>query len=143
MRAHGLLIIHLKGDVVAEAYSRERDETVIEAVEVTPALVSREHRGARRDDHTREQTGRQHEIHLRGLGPLTPEIRLRPSDHHRRELIQSLADALEHHQPQGDTYHRVRHAERLTTYGHWSGVSVTLRKIIYIHGENIMCFVRE
>lgn len=121
-------VTHLKSDVVAETYGRECHEAVVETVEVTPALVSREHRSARRDDYAREQTGCQHEIHFRGLGLLASEVSLGASDHDRRELVQPLTDALEHHQAQRDSHHRVRHAERLPAYGHRGGMPITLKK---------------
>jgi len=89
---------YLKSDVVAKTYGSERHETVIKTVEVTPALVSRKYRGARRDNYTRKQAGRQHEIHLRRFGLLASKIRLCPPDYNRRKFIQPFADALEHHQ---------------------------------------------
>lgn len=80
-------MVYLKSDVIAKAYGGERHETVIKTVEVIPTLVSREHSGARCDNYTRKQPGRQHEIHLRRFSLLTSKIRLRPPDHDRCKLI--------------------------------------------------------
>lgn len=124
-----MLLTYLESNVVAEAYGRERHEAVVETVHVTPTLVFGEHRGAHRDNYTREQTGRQHEIHFRRLVVPKSEIGLRPFDHDGRELVQSLADTLEHHKPHGDADHRVYHTKRLSLHSHWSGVPVSLKKI--------------
>jgi len=95
----GKLSIYLKSDIITESYSREGHEAIVEAIEVAPTLVFREYRSTRRDNYARQQTGRQHEIHLCSFGLLTSEIRLRLPDHDRRDFIQSFADALEHDQP--------------------------------------------
>lgn len=95
----------------------ERDEAVVDRVKVRPALVAGERGRAARDGQAREERHDEYEVDLGGLGALAAQRPLRLSDHHGRELVQLLADALEHDQAQRYAHHRVEHGEQLARLG--------------------------
>lgn len=45
-------VIYLQSDIITETYRRERYKTVIKAIEITPALVSRKHCSTCRNNYT-------------------------------------------------------------------------------------------
>lgn len=91
----------------------ERDEAVVDRVKVRPALVGGERGRAAGDGQAGQERHDEYEVDLGGLGALAAERAFRLSDHHGRELVQLLADALEHDQAQRDAHHRVEHGEQL------------------------------
>jgi len=91
----------------------ERDEAVVHRVKVRPALVGRERGRAARDRQAGQEGHDEYQIDLGGLRALAAQRPLRLSDHHGGELVQLLADALEHDQAQRYAHHRVEHGEQL------------------------------
>lgn len=92
---------------------RERHEAIVDRVKVRPALVAGERGRATRNGQAREERYDEYEIDLGGLGALAAQRPLRLFYHHGRELVQLLADALEHDQAQRYAHHRVEHGEQL------------------------------
>ena len=119
----------MKSDIVAEAYSREGDEAIVEAVEIAPAFVSRKDGGASGYNNAGQQTSCQHQIHLGRLGLLALDVRLRPPYHDRSEFVQTFTDALEHDEAQRNADHGVAHAKRLTGHRHRRRMPITFKRM--------------
>ncbi|CAH0383010.1 unnamed protein product [Bemisia tabaci] len=96
-------------------YHSRRDEAVVEAVEVAPALVAGEDGSPRGGDDEGEEPGSEHEVDLRGLDLVAAHVDLEMANHHRGELVEPLTDRLEHDQAQGDPHHRASFGKPVPT----------------------------
>ena len=107
------VVLRLKRDEIAEPDRRERDETVIERVDVRPVLEVRERRGAAQQHETRHVHRDHDEVRLGHLEILHLQALLHRLQHERHEDVEALANALEHDEIERDADERVEHAEDL------------------------------
>lgn len=105
--------------------SSERDEAIVDRVKVRPALVRRECGRAACYCQAGQEGNDEYEVDLGGFGALATQSPLCLSDNHGRELVQLLANALEHDQAQRNAHHRVEHGEQLSRLGIGRRVTVT------------------
>lgn len=105
--------------------SGERDEAIVDRVKVRPTLVGGERGRSARNGQAGQKRYDEYEIDFGGFGPLAAQRPFRLSDHLGRELVQLLADALEHDQTQWYAHNRVEHGEQLSRHRVWRRMSVT------------------
>ena len=110
-------MLRLKRDEVPEPDRRERDETVIERVDVRPVLEVGERGGAAEQHETRHVHRDHDEVRLGHLEVLHLQTLLHRLQHERHEDVEALADALEHDEIERDADERVEHAEDLAADG--------------------------
>lgn len=116
---------YLESNVVSESNCGESDKAVVETVKVAPPFVSGEDSCPRCDNNGWQESRGHHQVDLRSLGLRAVQVHLGTAYHHRRDLVESLSDALEHDQAQRYAHHRISHAERLSSNRNRGWVSIT------------------
>ena len=119
------VLVLLQRHEVAEPDRRERNETIVERVEVVPAFPIGEHGGAADQNEARHVHGYEDEVRLRHLVVLHLRQLLQDLQDERDEDVQPLADALEHDQIERDADECVEHAEDLAAHRLRRAVAIT------------------
>ena len=119
------IAVLLQGDEIAEADGRQRNEAVIERVDVRPVLPVRERCGAAEQHKTRHVHRDHDEVRLRHVEVLYLQALLHCLQHERHEDVEPLADALEHDEIERDANERVEHAKYLAADRARRAVAVT------------------
>lgn len=123
-----LLLSLITGDVVAQAYSGQGNEAVVESVQVVPTCLQYRENGRRdekeEDDEDAEQDAEVHETDVQNLVEVTKAFR-QGMQQPAREDHQPLHQSREHYQRQRDADACIDDAEDLATLREWCHVAIT------------------
>ncbi len=111
---------------VSEADSSERDDTVVDRVEVTPTFVMREHGSTARDHEYRQGTWHAHSLGLIHIGRLGVHNSLDKFNAEWGKVVQAVAHRLKHDQAQRYADDWVEYTEKLAKVSVRSCMAVSL-----------------